>query len=66
MNSERLRRIPYANLDRSDDTDQMVFDTPRFANTVPFFRFQRFGGKYPKPALASESLFPFLPLLAVS
>ncbi|KAJ1665679.1 6-phosphofructo-2-kinase [Coemansia sp. RSA 1646] len=28
----------------SEDTSQMVFDTPRFANTVPFFRFQRFGG----------------------
>ncbi|KAJ1644218.1 hypothetical protein LPJ64_004088 [Coemansia asiatica] len=43
--SERLRRIPYENLATSEDVSPMgqLFDTPRFANSVPFFRFQRFG-----------------------
>ncbi|KAJ2491576.1 6-phosphofructo-2-kinase [Coemansia sp. RSA 2050] len=43
--SERLRRIPYENLSVAEGSSPMgmMFDTPRFANTVPFFRFQRFG-----------------------
>ncbi|KAJ2002329.1 6-phosphofructo-2-kinase, partial [Coemansia thaxteri] len=43
--SERLRRLPYENLGAAEDSSPigMLFDTPRFANTVPFFRFQRFG-----------------------
>ncbi|KAJ2001676.1 6-phosphofructo-2-kinase [Coemansia thaxteri] len=42
---ERLRRLPYENLGAAEDSSPigMLFDTPRFANTVPFFRFQRFG-----------------------
>ncbi|KAJ2193019.1 histone methyltransferase set1, partial [Coemansia sp. RSA 522] len=44
--SERLRRLPYENLGTTEGSSPMggvFFDTPRFANSVPFFRFQRFG-----------------------
>ncbi|KAJ2448707.1 6-phosphofructo-2-kinase [Coemansia sp. RSA 2336] len=44
--SERLRRLPYENLSTTEDSSPMggmFFGTPRFANSVPFFRFQRFG-----------------------
>ncbi|KAJ2189279.1 6-phosphofructo-2-kinase, partial [Coemansia sp. RSA 532] len=43
---ERLRRLPYENLGTTEGSSPMggvFFDTPRFANSVPFFRFQRFG-----------------------
>ncbi|KAJ2782596.1 6-phosphofructo-2-kinase [Coemansia javaensis] len=44
--SERLRRLPYEDLGATEGSSPMggvFFDTPRFANSVPFFRLQRFG-----------------------
>ncbi|KAJ2719082.1 6-phosphofructo-2-kinase [Coemansia sp. Benny D115] len=43
--SERLRRRPHENLAAAQDASPMgqFFDTPRFANSVPFFHFQRYG-----------------------
>ncbi|KAJ2078006.1 6-phosphofructo-2-kinase [Coemansia sp. RSA 988] len=44
--SERLRRLPYKDLGATEGSSPMgglFFNTPRFANSVPFFRFQRFG-----------------------
>ncbi|KAJ2160357.1 6-phosphofructo-2-kinase [Coemansia sp. RSA 552] len=44
--SERLRRLPYEDLGTTEGSSPMggvFFDTPRFANSVPFFRFQRYG-----------------------
>ncbi|PIA19449.1 bifunctional 6-phosphofructo-2-kinase/fructose-2,6-bisphosphate 2-phosphatase [Coemansia reversa NRRL 1564] len=46
MHSERLHRLPYKDLGTTEGSSPMgglFFDTPRFANSDPFFRFQRFG-----------------------